>query len=153
MGMHQQTHLGPYIEILGTLRETETKIERRCPQHLSIQQLNNKFCGICGTLIENFDVPITREISASELLTDNDEFWSPEGLDSILLPNDSPDDEIGYDNEEGGAINLFGTDMNDLMASQIEWLNLEYSHTISFFKEKCGNDNVQVRWGIVGYWS
>ena len=156
MGADQQTTIGPYLEITGKLTTTEIKIKRECPKHRQLKQSELKFCGYCGTGIESVDVPFEKEVYPKNILnaTDfEDNLFSPNGMTSILLPNDSPDDDIDWDAEEGGALNLFSIEMDELKKTQIIWFKKTYEDEITLLREKYGHNNVQIRWGVVSYWS
>lgn len=154
MGMDKQTVIGPYLEILGKLTATEIKIKRQCPSHPKLKQDDNKFCGTCGKLIESVEVPITKEVIPCNVIeNDDDDLWSPEGMDSILISNNAVEPSIDWDDETDETLNLFTPEMDKTRVAQVEWFNKAYKKDIALLKEKFGDDKVQVRWGLVTYWS
>jgi hypothetical protein len=74
-------------------------------------------------------------------------------LDNILIPNDSPDDEIEYEIDEGCSVNLFSLESNELMKSQVDWMKKTYEEEIAFLRKTFGHNNIQIRWGLLSWWS
>ncbi len=156
MGMDQQITIGPYLEIIGKLTTTEIKVKRECPKHRQLKQAENKFCGFCGLEIETVEVPVEKEVYPINILNTadlEDSLFSPNEMNSILLPNDSSDDDIDWEVEMGGALNLFSVEMDELKKAQVIWFKKTYEEEIALLREKFGYNNIQIRWGIVSYWS
>lgn len=154
--MDNQTIIGPYLEIIGKLTTTEIKIKRECPKHRQRFQADNKFCGICSLEIESVEIPITKKVDPWEVLgyeNFDDGLFSPEGLSSIMIPNDTPLPKIKWDSEESGTLNLSSIEMDEKSAKQVEWFNKKFKKEITLLSEKFGYTNVHVRWGLVSYWS
>ncbi len=157
MGSSKYTYITPYLEVVGKLEVTIMKIKRVCPKHPSNNQGSNKFCGICGSEIENVDVPTTRKVDPADVLNDanfEDNLYSPEYLgDDILLPNQNPLPKLDFDSDGGCALNLYSDEMDAIKIKQVQWFEKQYKDEITLLQEKFGPEKVHVRWGVVSYWS
>ena len=153
MGMDISITIGPYIEVSGKKEINEIKVKRICPNHPNQKQENAKFCSTCGTEIENVDYTETKNLTPARAIWEtelDDSLWSPEGMESIFLPNANVPKRIKIDTY-GDAIDLSSSE--DLKIEQLKWMEENYTEEIDFFVENFGRENVFVRWGIVTYWS
>lgn len=152
MGMDLSTIIGPYIEIKGKHTKSITKVKRVCPKHPKTET-NNKFCGICGTEIQSVEYkdvkPVIMQHFIWDKFNDDDDFFSPEGLNHIILPNKSVPGKVRTTDE--GAVDL--TNCHEIMTKQINWFVNSYADHIKIFKDNFGDENVLIKWGIVSYWS
>lgn len=154
MGMSVYITIGPYIEVKGKKEKTEIKIKRICPNHPKEKQGGSKFCSTCGTEIQNSEYTETKVLSPARAFwaTDlEDSLWSPEGMESLFLPNAKVPKRIKVDLSEGGVADLSSAE--GIKTEQIKWMEENYSEEIDFFIENFGKDKVFVRWGVVSYWS
>lgn len=153
MGMDISITVGPYIKVTGKKEIKEIKVKRVCPNHPNQKQENSKFCSTCGTEIENADYTETKILNPARAIRETelaDSLWSPEGMESIFLPEAKVPNRIKV-NQYGDSIDLSSSE--DLKIEQIKWMEENYTEEIDFFVENFGRENVFVRWGIVTYWS
>lgn len=156
MGMDLSTTIGPYIKISGKRETTVIKIKRLCPKHPNKEQ-DGKFCTHCGTEIENVEVPKVEKVYPMGLLHKNDEWdddlWSPEGMDHIIIPNERPPQKIRIDDQDNDVADLTDIDLERVKSTQIEWFKNKFQPAVDVLADALGVENVQVKWGIVTYWS
>jgi hypothetical protein len=150
MGMDFQVRLGPYLEVSTTLTEPVTTVKRKCPNHPEVTQFNNKFCPICGETIINVDDIKVEKIRACDII-EWDKLIPPGGFDNILLPQKSPPNDFDFDIDDKNSLNLLGKDV--IINEQVEWFNKTYANEIKILRDKFGENNVHLKWGIISYWS
>lgn len=155
MGMDIRIEIGPYIEVIGKATISTVKVKRICPNHPGQKQDNAKFCPTCGTEIQNVDYTETKALDPLAVLWRadgfEDSFWSPEGMEDILLPTDNVPKQFKCDAEYGGTVDLRLSEnrMND----QIQWMEETYKTELAFLIQNFGRENVSVKWGVISYWS
>lgn len=159
MGMNLSTKVGPYIKIIGNHIVTVTKTKKQCPLGHNKKQ-DGKFCNECGAEMINVPYEETKKRYPHQVLNDIDDIddiddmlYSPEGMDSILLPNDDPEDLIEANSDEHDECDLSDIDLNELKKSQIDWMGKTYTVAINVLMDAYGDDNVVIKWGIINYWS
>lgn len=154
MGVYKSVVIGPYLQVLGKKEITIIKVRRFCQNH-SIKNTDDKFCSICGGLIESEEIPQVKVLTPSKVYYSKEEFedrlYSPEYLSSIFLPNKYPPGRLNLDSDDSSAIEL--SNMDELRQNQLDWFYGSYNDIISFMKDEFGVDNVYVKWGLVTYWS
>ena len=157
MGSEMSVSIGPYLEVTGTKRVDTPKVRRECPKHPRINQSESKFCKECGELIQNVDYIDTVTLNPKQLLWHaegiEDELFSPDyiGKDSIFLPNHTVPGKLKIRDENGGIVEL--TNATEEINTQIDWFKTRYAKVIKFLTETFGYTNVQIKWGVVVYWS
>lgn len=152
MGADLSIKIGPYIKVKGKKTKTVTKIKRECPNHKRANNEKNKFCFECGSEVKN--VEYQREISVlplSVLSKYEDRVFIPEGMENIVVPNINAPGHIKFDPEYGSDfVNLL--DKKDIIEKQTNWVEEEYSKEIQSLKDEFGESNVEICWGVLGYW-
>lgn len=157
--MSQSTHIGVFlkfqegdVEIKTTvLKSPETGKE--FPLHGDV-----KFCPTSGkelvehvnTKMEKLQVQGYMEDDIEGL--DEDTFWSPEGVSTILIPNETSEDipfmSKGFGSyDSGGHIDLTDVDVQDT----IEKFKQKYDAYIKYYEAQYGS--LEVKFGAVSYWS
>lgn len=154
MGSSMTVVIGPYAEAKNAKDITTIKIKRECPNHKSNRSSNDKFCPQCGETIISVEIPETTKYKVSKFLWRNQQFedrlYSPDyDLDNVLLPNNYPPNKLKLKYEGFDSVDL--SNIDNIKNEQIEWFNKEYSDIFSFLKES-GFD-LEIKWGVVTYWS
>lgn len=157
MGMNASTRIGPYIEVLGKLEATEKETKRECPNHPKTEQDGNKFCGKCGEPIQSVEKISKQKVYPIQVLyksdCDSDNFFSPESMDGIIVPNINVPNEIDFDSEESGTVDLSDKNLQELMEGQIQWMQRKFDKEIFVLSKTFGESNVVVKWGVITYYS
>jgi hypothetical protein len=155
MGMDLSTIIGPYLEVTGKRESTVIKVKRLCPNHPNKEQ-DGKFCTHCGVEVQNVEIPKIEKLHPYHVirkLAEDFDLWSPEGMDEYIIPNRNFIDQIRFDLDNGGAVNLYDTNIDVLKQRQVEWFKNEFQPAIDLLQTTFGLENVHVRWGIISYWS
>lgn len=161
MGSSFSVYIGPYIEVVGDITKDVEKVKRVCPNHPKLKVTNEKYCSECGVLIESQDYIETQKISVNNFLYEfdnsfEDDMWQPYELNhknTILIPNEKV--PYGYKvpgGWDGGGVTEF-TNLDSVSTNQKVWVMTNYKKYLDVLKEKLGEDNVEVKWGYIGYWS
>ncbi len=156
MGYSQSISIGPYLEVPKEKDIQKVRVKRICPDHPGKKMKDEKFCPMCGKLIENVDEHYTEKVSPMSLLYDfegyeDDDLYSPEFLDHLIIPNQYPPSNLKGDISDGGDVDL--TDVSEHVKKDLEWFKEKYGKYITFLESQFGELNVKLRWGIVSYWS
>jgi len=154
MGMDLTTRLTPYIETPRFIEKMVDKVKRYCPDHPKIKQEKSKFCSECGDEIINEDYQEKSKIYPYQILREIEDYdyelYSGEGMDNIFIPNSYPPKNLRI-GDDGGAFEI--EDPSEIKETQVKWFEAKYSKEIEVLKSAFGEDKVQVKWGIVSYWS
>lgn len=162
MGVSKYISLTPYLEVTGDKEVDEPKIRRFCPDHPNKDQKNAKFCSECGQLVQHEDVPhIVTYNPVSYIfnklkLVDTDELCSVGENNNVLVSNKSMPKDIEFEDVDEWAtqaISLCSPDDLIKINKQMEWFKEEHHEAIEAIKQKFGEDNVAVKWGVIHYWS
>lgn len=151
--MYMNTRLTPYLEVVGEKEVLVPKVRRVCPNHPSTESSTDKFCGKCGAEIVNEEYQVPKKITPQDVLHEfeNDRMWIPEYLDlGLILPNDEMPRSVFMD-DSGGGFHI--EDPAELKRVHLEWFQEKYADIIKRMEEVFEKENVQVRWGVVSYWS
>ena len=81
---------------------------------------------------------------------DEDDLYHPEYIDNILIPNSSPPNRI-LSSKSYGVTDL--SNIDSIMQEQVEWMHKTFEPHIRILKKTFGSDNVNVRFGVISYWS
>jgi hypothetical protein len=160
MGTSYSVYIGPYIEVMCDITKSVEKVKRVCPNHINLNQGNNKYCSECGSLIIDEDYVDMVEISVGDFLYGHHPQFEDDlhiinimGESRIIIPNDEvpysydiPDSYYG-----GGSLEL--KDVDYVSTNQKLWILKEFKVYIETLIGELGENNVQVKWGYVGYWS
>lgn len=153
MGYDRSVQIGPYLEVKGKIEKNVAKVKRVCPNHKS-RQTKDKFCSLCGTLVENVDFNEVETITPKQLLRseseNSDDLYSPEGM-SVFISNLNPPNNISVDYYDYDSIDL--SDKAEVMSIQLDWFKSKFSEEIKLFVDNFGKENVKVCWGVLVYWS
>ena len=158
MSSNLSTHIGPYLEVIGTKEKIVIKIKRECPKHPHLKQSDSKFCKECGEVIPLIEFPETKKLTPKQVYFNSpvykdDVFYFPQCIqneDSFFLPNHKVPGNIDID-EEGGVVEL--TNASEMIKKQMEWFKTKYQKIIQFLMDEFGYTNVRVKWGIISFWS
>jgi len=154
MGTYQTLTIGPYIQILGKLKKSVTKIKRKCPNHPKIKQPNAKFCRECATMIENFEYEEMEDINIYNILfeadVDEDDLNSPPFIRDILVSNEHVPGALNI--EEGGGVTEL-KNIAETSAKQIIWFKERHNDAIVALENEFGPENIEVRYGLINDWS
>lgn len=151
--------IGPYVQIMGNHTVTKVKTKKECSTEGHNKKQQGNFCCDCGKELIDVEYDEVTKVRPRHILYNldghEDDLWSPEGFDSILMPNQYPPNNIklksGYDG--GGVEDLTIVNLNELKQEQITWFHEKYSVCLSTLYEAYGLENVLVKWGTIGYWS
>ncbi len=151
MGCEYQVHVGVYVQIdeknIGSILATEEVTG--CPK--CFNKTNDAFCSKCGAEV------VTREIETQEkihpadmedefdyrLYTINEHFAG-----HLWVANDRNDNSRCLCGEDA-VMNLSVVNIEDI----IDQFREDYSECIAVFDRIYGENNYQVNYGVIGYWS
>ena len=152
MGMSVSVYVGPYLKVVSDLTSTVTKTKKACVNGHKVN--SSKFCPDCGkeTVNIEFEVKEKRYILWTELESEDD-LWSPEGFSKILLPTSNRKGSIRVRVENSEETNLTDVDITGKKVDEIKWFHKEYDKYIRVLKSFYGEDNIEICWGIISYWS
>ena len=156
MSVNRYTKITPYLVVTGTFSKINIEIKRFCADHPRIKQEKNKFCSECGKEIVSKEHKVIEDRTPMSLLYDlpdfEDQLYSPFDRDrNILLPNQYAPSQFKCDNDGEVEVNLLGRETT--IEKQVNWFKTEYSKEIAYLRDKFGEKNVEVRWGVISYWS
>lgn len=159
MGSHMQVVLGPYLQVkskkdIVNQEQVLTCSDTNCKNHQKNIQIKSKFCPDCGAGTSIKEYSIVYKASADSVASDEyelfeDKLYSPEYQDNILIPNQYSPSKIRIDSDGSGAINLMEVDFQ----KDIDWFKNKYQEQIERIIEVFGKSEVEIKFGIVYYWS
>lgn len=161
MGVDTNFHIGPFLVAKGTVKEKFKErgngcVNKKCGKYH--QASSGKFCKECGKEIGEYKYTTVETYNADNLLRNVDEFEDDLvytdpmcGKDYTFISNKrAPFDTPARDNiDEGGNISLSTINPE----KEMEWFRKTFSKQISFLKEKLGDKNVFVDWGVIVWYS
>jgi len=160
MGVSYNVYIGPYIEVSGNKEEIIVEVDRLCVKHPGIKQEKNKFCSECGSEIVSVDREIRKTYTPSEYFHGNaddnffDKIWSPERMDNIFISNRRFPVSVLIDSYDGDFSSVYDlSDSNHLMSTQKSWFFQEHQEELNLLTKMFGEENVNVKWGLVTYYS
>jgi hypothetical protein len=154
MGSKLQIHFGPYLRVKKTAI-TQFITNRTCPNHNCgrhgiLVSKDVSFCPSCGTAIQEYQREIKSESDVRDLL-DDDEFVYVGVYDGFdcLIPNRYSPYDLGIDSYEPFALQI----KNSLKGKQVKWFCETYNELIGKIKKQHGEENVELLWGLITYYS
>lgn len=155
MGLYLSVHIGPYIEVKKTITRDSSETIRICPNHPNNVEIYSSYCPTCGTKIETVIKPITKTVSAWDTIFEDDDFvdnlHAMPYNGNILLPNKYAPQNIKFDNDGDNCIDL--TDIKSIQQIQMDWMNSQFKKEISYLEKIFGKENINIKWGIISYYS
>ena len=155
MSAHFHVHVGPYVRVVTATAVAPTSMRTcmnpSCPKHA--KRSNAKFCDECGTRVEQATVLGARRKSVRDILTGafEDRFYvpgEPRRPDvELLVPNVKGPRPFAVSDADGSEKNLMKADLR----GEIEWLESTFPNELTVLRGTFSD--VQVCWGVVGYWS
>lgn len=168
MGVDTNVNLGPFMTVKG---KTEIDVEdtvttcsnEHCETHKSNTEISKKFCGECGA------PAIEKKYTYTETVTPRDLFYSekyeedfenelcwtdPMNCDEesgVFVPNErSPSEkQLGFSGDEGFILDFSNLDFK----KDIIWFNETFKKQIDIFKKEFGDDSVEIKCGMVQWYS
>lgn len=162
MGVDKNISLGPYLVAEGKKIVSVNVSHRacdndKCKKYRKKASNDEKFCTKCGTEIKKISFTVDEEQDARDLLDENDfldelVYTDPMlGESNIFLANHrSPFDNDGRSQlDESGDVDI--SKLN--IAAEIEWFKERYKKVLDVLIENFGEENVQIKWGVVVWYS
>lgn len=166
MGVDTNTHIGPYIKVKGTKKETIerniiTCLNKECERHKNNLSAEKNFCSDCGSKIGSLKYKEKISLDPYDLIYDEpyeDEFYDElcHAFDEKKTHYFIPNEETPFDKKRGtidendnGLVDL--TDYNS--KEEIEWFKKRYKKIIDVFHKEFGENCLEVRWGIIQWYS
>ena len=156
MSIGHNTYVGPYIKVYNP-ETNSTKIVNgcawnKCQQH-GIPSSSN-YCPICGNPIIEIEVPIKKKIYINVHTELDDKLCnpyiehSPENLKDydIYIPNIK-----GYGEHFDNQSQIYEYEILEHSLSQVCNFNISLENEILKLKVKFGTDNVNTKYGVLGY--
>lgn len=156
MSTEYQLHVGAYLEVYNPEKPSTTEYYA-CPKRSCSNfqvKCSTKFCPVCGTAISLVTVPTPVRIKFDVYEECLDNLAEVEG-DS--LPDEKQDYILFVSNiTNGSGISTQGSTLKEVTEKTIKNDLVEFKDIfkgeIIRIKEVFGEDNVKVKWGIIGYW-
>lgn len=167
MGIDTNIHIGPFMIVKGTITfESEESVEtcsnEKCINFVKNKQLAQGFCPKCGSPVAERKYTDSEELDASDLVYHEKYYnnfedklvWTdPMGCDNgVFIPNQNMPSEIdveNFDSENSFAIDLTKTDFD----KQINWFSEHYKKQIDILKKEFGEESIEIKCGIVQWFS
>jgi len=168
MGIDYTTYIGPQVRC-KTTKIPSTKTIRTCSDTActlyssEVYDKQKKFCGQCGSSVEDRELPIEVENvnvhdvrmnlldeALYDVPGDSFHFWMRDNNVHIWLANHHVPDarEFSFDSKE----DIQYVPMTaELIAKEIEQFSSFYEKEIAILQEEYGAENVEVQWGLVHY--
>jgi hypothetical protein len=145
----------PYIYIKSDLKVDVPKIKRACLNHPNLKVDNYKFCPKCGSevIIQEYTEKEKIKLNFKLYEIQNDDFiYQPEYFSlneyNIVIPQDENEYTLIVDSDDGRAIEEIPNNREEAL----EWFNEKAKPSIDYLKETFGEENIEVRYGILGFW-
>lgn len=153
MGTFVNVYIGPYIEINKDIKVEVEKVKRVCPNHPNIKMKKDKYCSVCGTLIEDVQYIDNEDFDVNIFLHNIDETYSNviwAAQKNILISNKAVPNRYRISDHYESAVEF--KDVDAVSTNQKLWLMEQCKNYIDSLKEKLGEDNVEIKWGFVSYY-
>ena len=148
MGSSLNTMIGPYIKVSGEKTKVVVKVKRVCPNSHKIKGYE-KYCSQCGSEIKSVEYNETEEVIPSDVVSEHELLYSMAYSDDILLSFSSPPNKISVDDD---CVIDF-CNIQKIKEEQIKWFVEKHKEDILLLNEAFGSDNVDVKFGLIQYWS
>lgn len=166
MGVDTNINIGPFLKIKGTKKETVecnvvTCLNKECKNHKIDLGEKQKFCSECGGNVGPFKYNQKIVLDPYDLTAE--EAYENEFIDELchaFEENDFhyfiPNQKTPFDNKRG-IIEEYDDGLVDLTEynskEEIEWFKKKYKKIIDFFHKELGEKCLEVRWGIIQWFS
>jgi len=159
MSIDYKCYVGPYVKVYSpdspSTKEIETCPNPSCSKHQKYMG-HQKCCDECGTKIVtvklptmaplSFDVFTETDATMAELMTET----KPKGLKDFRLFVGNRCGPPGL--HFNPHCDTYAVETNGpAIISQMQQLETMYMSEIAHLKEVFGKENVQIKWGVVGY--
>lgn len=167
MGVDTNLHIGPYLIVKGEKsemkkREVWTCTNTDCETHKAnkVYVVSQNFCAECGREIgvKQYEEEFKTDAHSLILnkyyeLCDELSWTDPMGCGGgVFISNHySPFDK---ERSSGDDDNEEITDLTNVnIKAEIDWFNTKYKTILDIFRKEFGEDSVEVRWGIIEWYS
>ena len=153
----------PYIFIKNNLRDVDKVnlgcLNTACGAYKKLT--NNKFCAHCGHEVGTFNTAEKVRNASYNIFLENDlqedimyeiEVPKLKNGEAIIIGNHKSPFENWIDTYDSGVKEL--DKENPLkVKEQLDWFNEYYAKPIEALKKAYGEENVEIKFGIISYWS
>lgn len=167
MGTDTNTHIGPYMVVNGNNEIQQDSIVKTCSNkecniNKENKEVKSNFCSECGSPVDNKTYKSTKNIRPDRMLDNEEEFE-----DLLSCVNDDYGQKTGYqtfiankyspfDNKERriGSWQYGEIDLRNInQEEEIDWFKNEYKNIITLFELTFGKDSVEIKWGLIQWFS
>ena len=161
MSVDYKCYVGPYIKVFNPEKDSTEEYHscpnKKCDKHK--KQLSDKFCPSCGTKITLVTFPCKSKIDF-----DIYKEFKKEPISEVMCES-KPKELENYDfyisnSTKSPGINInvvyehFIKDFNEtIIVSEVQQFEIQLSKEINRLKEVFGNENVQIKWGVMTWTS
>ena len=159
MSCNYYVFIGPYLQVHNPLRDGVKQIDscpnQKCSKHKNYS--SDSFCSKCGSAIGEVSVPC-KERKVFDIYT---EFGEKEPLAKVRGEGlKIEDDYVLYtSNKQKGPGCTLSDDAEiipmtpDVVQKDMDTMRAFHAKEIARLQEVFGNVSVQIKWGVITYWS
>jgi hypothetical protein len=165
MGVDTNLNIGPYMIATGMKKvecnETITTCsDKKCSMYEHNVRIASKFCASCGAAVKEKTYTQHKVFSAAYIISEKREFedclcctgvfvQGGNNESMIFVPNQRSPFDKERDLDDDGAVEL----TNANAQAEIDWFKETYGKIIEYLHDNLGPDSVEVKWGIVKWYS
>lgn len=163
MGYNTRLYIGPYVLINGCREEEISKSVNTCSNiNCEVYKLNQpctekqKFCIECGSPFKEKKYKDKIKLSASNCLWSNKDFIDELAYTDQMLGESSvwiSNQKLPFRKSLNGDEN-FDLDLTTVnYQKEIDWFKEKYAKIFDYIQSEFGNDSIEIKWGVVKYYS
>lgn len=162
MANHVHVYFGPYLRITRQYKDGDVSerscTKPECKNHAKDFRDGTLFCPLCGSKVDTVSkVKRVETVILHHLQDELDEAFaefSPDeklyDLYAFLIPNHHRNAPRKFDLSVQWEIYMI--DQID-RETETAWLAKEFAEEIEVYRQKCGPENVEIKWGLWTYWN
>jgi hypothetical protein len=160
MSVDINTYVGPYLKVYNPKKDSYEKYnscsDKKCPKYK--EEINANFCPHCGAKIKTISIPSKEKISMWEVLENLGETLSeamteykPDKMDdyTFVIPNTYfLKRKTNFNGDrEAYIVTCYG----EMVTQEALLFDKQFRKEITVIREKFGDINVNLEWGVLGW--
>lgn len=157
MGSSISIHVGPYMLVKKKSIDKSTTVQEcnntECT-NLGVA-VKTQFCACCGNKVSDRTITITTVKNINEILhkkefTDELVCAFESKTVDILIPNQRVPDGLRIDAYDNSVTEVL---FDERATREVLWFFSNYTNVLSAIVKEYGEDNIEVKWGIITYYN